>query len=312
MNILFATDGSKYAAGAAGFLTKILPKESISLTVLTAFYMPDNLKSGAVRPWYATWRKSEQERIEEHYRQIEALLQHTQPDSVQMVQREGNPTHCILQAAKDFQIDLLVLGARGHSTLGRLMLGSVSDNVATHANCSVLVVRPPLEEKPVDHLENVLLAYDGSESSKRAAAELSQFHWSRETKIDVVSVAQKMEFYGHGYALDAQMDDDEQYLQAEGATLRSELAKRQIESNLEILKDTHPGDSLVRSAERLGSEVIFLGDSGHGFLGDLFLGSTTKYVLRHAPCSVWISRQPREGAELPAGAAVTEEKTSVT
>ncbi|MDG6934563.1 MAG: universal stress protein, partial [Nitrososphaerota archaeon] len=37
--------------------------------------------------------------------------------------------------------DLIVLGTRGMGNLKRALLGSVSTGVATHAHCSVLIVR---------------------------------------------------------------------------------------------------------------------------------------------------------------------------
>jgi nucleotide-binding universal stress UspA family protein len=39
--------------------------------------------------------------------------------------------------------DLLVMGSRGLSSAKRLLLGSVSDAVAHHVGCPVLIVRPP-------------------------------------------------------------------------------------------------------------------------------------------------------------------------
>jgi nucleotide-binding universal stress UspA family protein len=39
--------------------------------------------------------------------------------------------------------DLVVLGARGLGGVKRLLLGSVSESVLTHAACSVLIVRSP-------------------------------------------------------------------------------------------------------------------------------------------------------------------------
>ena len=41
------------------------------------------------------------------------------------------------------QTDLVVLGARGRGGIRRLLLGSVSEAVLTHASCSVLIVRAP-------------------------------------------------------------------------------------------------------------------------------------------------------------------------
>ncbi|HYL08091.1 MAG TPA: universal stress protein [Candidatus Udaeobacter sp.] len=47
----------------------------------------------------------------------------------------------ILEAAQTFKADLVILGSRGHSTVGGLIGGSVSRTVTKDATCSVMVVR---------------------------------------------------------------------------------------------------------------------------------------------------------------------------
>jgi len=47
----------------------------------------------------------------------------------------------ICDEAKRRRAGLIVMGRRGKSDVGRLLLGSVSAGVATHAPCSVLIVR---------------------------------------------------------------------------------------------------------------------------------------------------------------------------
>jgi len=54
----------------------------------------------------------------------------------------GRPGNIIQDSAKNHKADLVVLGASGHGAIDRLILGSVSYEVATTAPCSVLVVRP--------------------------------------------------------------------------------------------------------------------------------------------------------------------------
>ena len=54
---------------------------------------------------------------------------------------EGDAREQLLQLVDTEQVDLLVMGSRGHSALGRLMLGSVSSHAVGHASCSVLVVK---------------------------------------------------------------------------------------------------------------------------------------------------------------------------
>jgi universal stress protein E len=54
----------------------------------------------------------------------------------------GRPEYAILEGAGREPSDLVVVGSRGLSGVARVLLGSVSEYVATHARCSVLVVRP--------------------------------------------------------------------------------------------------------------------------------------------------------------------------
>jgi nucleotide-binding universal stress UspA family protein len=53
----------------------------------------------------------------------------------------GNPAQEILRAAEEGEFDLIVIGAKGHSLLRNLMIGSVCDTVVHNAPCPVLVVR---------------------------------------------------------------------------------------------------------------------------------------------------------------------------
>ena len=47
----------------------------------------------------------------------------------------------IVELAENERADLIVMGTRGMTGFKKLLLGSVSDGVVTHAHCSVLVVR---------------------------------------------------------------------------------------------------------------------------------------------------------------------------
>ncbi|WP_447980037.1 universal stress protein [Candidatus Nitrospira bockiana] len=53
----------------------------------------------------------------------------------------GRPVDVILKEAASFMADLLVMGTRRTTALGRLALGSVADSVIRRAGCPVLVVK---------------------------------------------------------------------------------------------------------------------------------------------------------------------------
>lgn len=54
---------------------------------------------------------------------------------------EGHPAEEILSMAKQWQADLILIGSHGRRGISRLLLGSVSMAVVSHAPCSVLVIR---------------------------------------------------------------------------------------------------------------------------------------------------------------------------
>ena len=55
--------------------------------------------------------------------------------------RTGDASREILDAAAEWQPDLIVIGSHGRRGFNRLVLGSVSDHVMRHADCSVEVIR---------------------------------------------------------------------------------------------------------------------------------------------------------------------------
>jgi nucleotide-binding universal stress UspA family protein len=54
---------------------------------------------------------------------------------------EGNPRDVILDEARKWGADLIVVGAGGYGSPGHMTLGSVAGAVVANASCSVQVVR---------------------------------------------------------------------------------------------------------------------------------------------------------------------------
>ena len=59
---------------------------------------------------------------------------------------EGDPGAEIPRVAQDVHADLIVMGTHGRTGLGRLLMGSVAEQVMRHAACPVLTVRTPFPE----------------------------------------------------------------------------------------------------------------------------------------------------------------------
>ena len=53
----------------------------------------------------------------------------------------GLPKSAILEKAESFDADLIVVGSQGQGAFSRFLLGSVSQYLAAHAKCSVMIVK---------------------------------------------------------------------------------------------------------------------------------------------------------------------------
>ena len=53
---------------------------------------------------------------------------------------DAHPAEALIEMSK--KADLVVVGNRGHGGFTGLLIGSVSENVVTHAHCPVVVIRP--------------------------------------------------------------------------------------------------------------------------------------------------------------------------
>ena len=92
---------------------------------------------------------------EEIQRQTENLFQEYRQyaqehdfNDIDFVLEYGSPKVYISKnIPKDYQIDLIMMGATGLTTVARLFIGSVSEYVIRNASCDVLVVRTDLENQ---------------------------------------------------------------------------------------------------------------------------------------------------------------------
>ena len=95
--------------------------------------------------WKEQWQAFEQLGVEtlEHYCQtaIEAGVKAEPRQSL------GNPGKVICKTATEEKAELIVIGHRGRRGLSEFFLGSVSNYVMHHADCSVLVVQPTPEQR---------------------------------------------------------------------------------------------------------------------------------------------------------------------
>ncbi len=62
----------------------------------------------------------------------------------------------------------------------------------------------------------------------------------------------------------------------------------------DVLKDREAGRAIVEQAKALGVSLIFMAASHPKRMRSCYLGNNTDYILKKAPCFVWVSRHPSE------------------
>jgi nucleotide-binding universal stress UspA family protein len=67
---------------------------------------------------------------------------------------DADPRHAIVDAARSWKADVIVMGSHGRRGFDRLLLGSVAESVVRHAPCSVDIVRVPAAAADRDALQS--------------------------------------------------------------------------------------------------------------------------------------------------------------
>lgn len=141
--ILLATDLTGASSAATDQAIDLAVRLGARLLVVTVM---EPTKGGVAR------RGVRPETREVHARQAQAVVNEAQAAGVDasFLVWEGDAGDGIVAAAAAEGADLIVVGTHGRSTVGRFLLGSVSDHVVHRAGCPVLVVRPSDDDPPED------------------------------------------------------------------------------------------------------------------------------------------------------------------
>ena len=157
MNVLVATDGSKYGRWGLNWVAKLPFVEQPSVTALHVLDI-DAYRASFLAPREIRRIEARSARIlKEATQQMAALkLKGTAR------KEEGAIAPVILKRVPK-RDGLLVVGSQGLDALDRFMLGSVSTKLIHHATCPVLVVK-----NAAVPLRRITLATDGSDASAQA------------------------------------------------------------------------------------------------------------------------------------------------
>jgi nucleotide-binding universal stress UspA family protein len=149
MKLLLAIDNSEYSVEA---IKEVAKRPWPPKTIVRVISVVEPVPRPAAELWYDA--SGSLERVEEEMTKRGAELTQetgetlkTKGLKIEAAVREGDARSVIVDEARKWSADLIVLGSHGYSGIKRLLLGSVALSVASHAPCSVEIVRRKQRKK---------------------------------------------------------------------------------------------------------------------------------------------------------------------
>ena len=141
-NIVVGTDGSSSASGAVTHAATLADLTGATVHVVCAYKLPAAMGAAVLAPEtmaYAPTTAEVKERAEEVLQRAASQLRQAGVKT-ETYACPGSAPEAIIHVAESQRADVIVVGSRG-MTGARRLLGSVPNNIAHHAPCSVLIAQ---------------------------------------------------------------------------------------------------------------------------------------------------------------------------
>jgi nucleotide-binding universal stress UspA family protein len=210
-------------------------------------------------------------------------------DMTTTIVEEDKPAHRgILEYADTHEIGLIVMGTYGRTGLGRLILGSVTEQTLRAADVPVMTVRG---ETDIDRaFDSILVPFDGSQSALTAVDEATQLAARTDGTVHFLNVVDHGALTGNdiqaGRVLEALKESGEQAL--ETATERAK--QRDITIGDVSVQVGSPSRTIIDHIETVESNCVVMGTHGRSGVNRVLIGSVAERVIRKADVPVITTR----------------------
>jgi nucleotide-binding universal stress UspA family protein len=200
-------------------------------------------------------------------------------------------------AAAAAHADLVVVGSRGRSEVGALLLGSVDQSAASRLEAPMLVLRAAPTPSVAVEPRTVLVAVDGSATSDEAAAEAAAIATGFGAGVVVLHVLPLVTVASTGAV---ESEEEAQAILRRGLAV---VEERGLRPTGEVVADSSVACAIVAAAERHNAGLVVLGSRRPSHLGGLVLGSVGHEVIHQLRRPVLLARHVRPVEALPMSAS---------
>lgn len=267
-NILLATDGSSFSAGAERVAISLCAEHESHLHVVSVVAAP-----GETGFLGGSADNDVVDATQENLARIEKECSDAGVKCTIHLRSGDDPYEEIVSASKSLLADMIIVGRRGRSGLARLMLGDATAKIIGYAPCAVLVVP---EEATM--WSSILLATDGSRFGDAAAVTAATLAKSGSVPLTVLSV--QVPIHSERRQAEAQpiVDRVVDYLEGQSVQARG------------VVEEGLADEVIVEVAQDRQSGLIVLGNFGRTGIGRMLFGSKAERVINHADIPILIVR----------------------
>ena len=319
MRILLATDGSTNAEAALNVvLYRPWPAGSVVRVITVIEPLHERINKVVGLFGLAQTAAEAQKRLHENCRNLvlrysQALSAKFGAENVTADVLEGRDRDKITNEAKSWNADVIIMGAHGHAPAGELPHGNVSGHVLTHAPCSVELLRfvapstavtEIARAQPVDE-DKYLIALDDSEHSFETLNTVLSRSFPPNSFFKVISVAEPLPYQAYSGLGPWEGAGSEEFSNLVDKTIEAEKsgAEKVVANACEKLKAQFPDatvdgavlegyarDRILATAQEWPADLLIIGSHGRRGISEFVLGSVSKAVASHSPCSVLVVR----------------------
>lgn len=311
LKLLVGYDGSQCAADAMQDLLRAgLPSSHVEALVFSiADLLPGVLGEDLVH-YYPEVLKQVRFRAQ----QLLAEAQRTSQEGTERLRRlfpdwqisadaaADSPYWGLVKRAEELHSDLLVVGSQGRSALGRLILGSVSQNAVLYAPCSTRVARgrEGLDAGSSSTPVRIIIGWDGSTDAASAVRAVAERAWPPDSHARLVTAIDSRLSTALPAVVPAELiargspthvRDEAELLREDARTAAQTLRDAGLDIDEPVLRRGDPKKVLIDEAEMWPADCIFVGAKGMSRVQRVLLGSVSGAVAARANCSVEVVRR---------------------
>lgn len=137
--------------------------------------------------------------------------------------------------------------------------------------------------------QKIMVAVDGSKQSEQAFLEALDLAKDNEAELFIVSIINKVELTHSAYAFSKIYAEEKQKIEVE-MLKKIHDAKEYGINDIHAIVETGDPRNLIGTVfpQQEAIDLIVMGATGKGAIQQALVGSTTSYVVTHAPCSVLV------------------------